>query len=321
MDTYTASNTVTKFLAKLVIPVALLAPLTTHASGESVGACDDAQRYVALAERANEDYKATEAIGFYRQAADVCPRYETWKSLGDLAAAERSESQARVALDAYSEAYNLASSRADMAGVKASYAQVFFDHFDRGEAVDIAFQARNLDPDNPAIQDLARDLMRRSARLTNEDVKRGLGGFGFKPPPLRNSIDDTVPGAAATGTTGSGQSAIRTQINFLYNSTDVDEETAPNIALLASQLAGEQYSGLSFIFVGHADRRGTAQENQALSQRRAEALIEEIVALEPGLANRISGEGRGESQPRSYGSTEDDHRANRRLEVMEARLP
>ena len=80
-------------------------------------------------------------------------------------------------------------------------------------------------------------------------------------------------------------------------------------------LGGPDYSDARFEFTGHADTRGAAATNQVLSLQRAEAIRERIVAMKPGLAGRISVLGRGEEQPRSYGQSESDHKANRRLEV------
>jgi len=52
------------------------------------------------------------------------------------------------------------------------------------------------------------------------------------------------------------------------------------------------------IAVGHADRIGTDQYNQSLSERRAAAVKDYLVSkgMEP---NRIHAEGKGESQPKT----------------------
>jgi outer membrane protein OmpA-like peptidoglycan-associated protein len=52
-----------------------------------------------------------------------------------------------------------------------------------------------------------------------------------------------------------------------------------------------------------------------LSIRRAEAIRDSIIAIRPNLTGRIAVKGKGEEQPRSFGTTAADHRANRRLEV------
>jgi len=65
---------------------------------------------------------------------------------------------------------------------------------------------------------------------------------------------------------------------------------------------------------GHTDVRGDAAYNQALSERRAAAVRAWLVGHGVDAA-RISATGAGESRPVRTGTTEADHRANRRVEI------
>jgi outer membrane protein OmpA-like peptidoglycan-associated protein len=65
---------------------------------------------------------------------------------------------------------------------------------------------------------------------------------------------------------------------------------------------------------GHTDVRGEAAYNQALSERRAAAVRAWLVGHGVDAA-RISATGAGESRPIRTGTTEADHRANRRVEI------
>jgi len=66
---------------------------------------------------------------------------------------------------------------------------------------------------------------------------------------------------------------------------------------------------------GHTDSRGTASTNQVLSQRRADAVRDALIAA--GVAaNRISSVGLGEGQPVAGNDSEEGRARNRRVDVI-----
>ncbi len=65
---------------------------------------------------------------------------------------------------------------------------------------------------------------------------------------------------------------------------------------------------------GHTDVRGDDAYNQALSQRRAEAVRAWLIA-HGASAERLTATGAGKSRPLRNGTTEADHQANRRVEI------
>lgn len=67
--------------------------------------------------------------------------------------------------------------------------------------------------------------------------------------------------------------------------------------------------------IGHTDRQGPADYNLGLSQRRAESVRRLVLAHHPELAARLASEGRGETELKYPGDTQEDHRLNRRVEV------
>jgi outer membrane protein OmpA-like peptidoglycan-associated protein len=174
--------------------------------------------------------------------------------------------------------------------------------------------------------------------VTSADIKRGLGNMAFKPLKLQHSLETAETGSGGSGTTPAttdsrvdasverrvdppvnqsvDQRAINIPMNFEFNSTRLDQSTAKNIDVLASTLAEVDFAGKQFVFVGHADQRGSAEANMVLSTQRALAIYEAVVALQPSLAGRISTQGRGAEQPLSLGTTDADYRVNRRLEVI-----
>lgn len=66
--------------------------------------------------------------------------------------------------------------------------------------------------------------------------------------------------------------------------------------------------------VGHTDVRGAESYNQQLSERRAQAVRDWLVGKDTGQT-RVTTRGAGESQPLKSGDSEEDHQANRRVEI------
>ena len=67
--------------------------------------------------------------------------------------------------------------------------------------------------------------------------------------------------------------------------------------------------------IGHTDSTGAESYNQMLSQRRAEAVRDELVAN--GVrAGRLTTVGRGETEPRASNDTSQGRAANRRVELV-----
>ena len=67
--------------------------------------------------------------------------------------------------------------------------------------------------------------------------------------------------------------------------------------------------------IGHTDSTGAESYNQMLSERRAEAVKNELVAM--GVApSRLTTMGRGESEPRMANDTAAGRAANRRVELV-----
>jgi OOP family OmpA-OmpF porin len=65
---------------------------------------------------------------------------------------------------------------------------------------------------------------------------------------------------------------------------------------------------------GHTDSKGSDSYNQALSQRRAEAVREELVAHGINASN-LTARGYGESDPVADNATEEGREQNRRVEL------
>jgi OmpA-OmpF porin, OOP family len=81
---------------------------------------------------------------------------------------------------------------------------------------------------------------------------------------------------------------------FAFDKSVLKPEGVTALDDFARQLSGAQYE--TIIVTGHTDRFGSDEYNQKLSERRANT-VRDHLALRGIPANRISAEGRGETQP------------------------
>ena len=310
----------------------LLMIAATYANADTD--CALAQSYYTQSVKALDDDNQREAFELLERAVAVCPTYQYFQEVGEAAAAfGESQLNARAA-EAYVSAYDLAVTAAEQARSIGRYAELLYHTNDPQKALSYIHEAKNLDPDSPWIATLAKQIDERSMNVTSADIKRGLGNMAFKPLKLQHTVEvaDAEPGGSGTTQTTTDsradssdgqrvgppveQRAINIPMNFEFNSTHLDQWTAKNIDVLANTLAEVDFAGRQFVFVGHADQRGSAAANMVLSTQRALAIYDAVVALQPSLAGRISTQGRGAEQPLSLGTTDADYRVNRRLEVI-----
>lgn len=281
--------------------------------------CSLGDRYYELSNKAKTEFKQRDAYDFLERAVEACPQYRYWQELGQLAADfGEAELNERAAV-AYVNAYELAKTPEEQARSIGRYAELLFHTGDPQKALTYIHEAKNLDPVTGWITQLAKEIADRTSQVTAEDIKRGLGGLAFKPLMLKNTNRSQVtePGSLESGSAErSGKRAINIPLNFDFNSTRLDKQTRKNITILAQVFLDQRYAEQEFLLVGHADERGDASSNMLLSVRRADAVYQEIIELQPMLKGRIKTMGKGEEEPLSRGNSEVDHRSNRRLEVI-----
>jgi outer membrane protein OmpA-like peptidoglycan-associated protein len=68
--------------------------------------------------------------------------------------------------------------------------------------------------------------------------------------------------------------------------------------------------------IGHTDSRGREAYNQRLSERRAEAVVAELIRQDPSLAGRLHPSGRGENAPVASNDSDEGRARNRRVELV-----
>ena len=107
--------------------------------------------------------------------------------------------------------------------------------------------------------------------------------------------------------------SIDLKVNFAFDSARLDNESLLTLDVLGRALSSEALNGQAIEIVGHTDAKGTLEYNDALSQRRAAAVVTYIVrnfTLDPAL---ISSKGMGERQLLDQDNPEAG--VNRRVEI------
>jgi outer membrane protein OmpA-like peptidoglycan-associated protein len=117
-------------------------------------------------------------------------------------------------------------------------------------------------------------------------------------------------GQPAPPTLGCG--SIIHGITFDFDSAAIRPESSPVLAELHKGLAADTRSRM--VIEGHTSSEGTEDYNLRLSERRAQAVVADLVSR--GLAGaRVSAAGLGESRPIASNNDESGRSLNRRVEV------
>lgn len=102
------------------------------------------------------------------------------------------------------------------------------------------------------------------------------------------------------------------RVHFDYDKSDIRSDTRDTLKYLLDFLLYNQH--LEMRLSGHADDRGRLDYNQALSERRAQA-VKDFFANGGLDKNRIKTQGFGEVNPAVAGKTEEAYKKNRRVEI------
>lgn len=102
---------------------------------------------------------------------------------------------------------------------------------------------------------------------------------------------------------------------FDTNKTELKSESEPTLGEMAKLLKAQP--NLTLLVVGHTDNVGTYKENADLSQRRAQAVINALIAKHGIAKDRLTPVGDSFSAPVASNKTEDGRAKNRRVELVE----
>ncbi len=102
------------------------------------------------------------------------------------------------------------------------------------------------------------------------------------------------------------------EVTFDLNSAGIKSSFSNSLDKVADVM--QKYDSVAQV-VGHTDSSGAEDYNQALSERRANAVVGYL--MESGVAgSRLTASGRGEYEPRESNATEAGRALNRRVEVF-----
>ena len=104
------------------------------------------------------------------------------------------------------------------------------------------------------------------------------------------------------------------RVNFDYDRSEVKTQYDSEITDFAEFM--EVYGNTNVVIEGHTDNRGSDEYNQALSERRANAVRDELVNENGISSNRVSTVGYGEARPVSTNNTDAGRAENRRIEAV-----
>ncbi len=100
---------------------------------------------------------------------------------------------------------------------------------------------------------------------------------------------------------------------FATNMSEIQSQYQDEIAAFADFL--REYNNTSAVIEGHTDSDGSEEYNQALSERRARAVMMELINRYGIAASRLSAVGYGESRPVASNATANGKAQNRRIEA------
>ncbi len=169
-----------------------------------------------------------------------------------------------------------------------------------------AAQAKDRDPDSPAMQAAAQAALAHAKVLNIVGVTRG--------------IDSTLKDLGARVVGREIRIALSADVLFDFDSYALRPAAADSLRKVADVL--KEYPTAPAIVEGHTDGKGADQYNQTLSERRADAVKTWLVEKGPVDAGRLKARGWGKTRPvapntKPDGSDDPDNRQkNRRVEIV-----
>ena len=103
-------------------------------------------------------------------------------------------------------------------------------------------------------------------------------------------------------------------IYFEFNKADIKTESAATLGQIAKMLSSDP--GLKLLVTGHTDNVGSFESNRTLSERRAQAVVGELVTHYSISSERLFPFGVSFAAPAASNDTEEGRAKNRRVELV-----
>ena len=126
--------------------------------------------------------------------------------------------------------------------------------------------------------------------------------------------EDVSRGVSVTNAEPDKPAAIDLNINFEFNSAKLTPEGSVLVGNLGRALKDPRLAGKRFRIEGHTDGKGSEAYNQVLSERRADVVRQELMALHAADGARIETRGFGKS--RLLDGVDPEAAVNRRVRVI-----
>ena len=126
----------------------------------------------------------------------------------------------------------------------------------------------------------------------------------------------SVSGTRGVSVSGGQQETVPSidlKVTFAFDSAELDNESLLTLDVLGRALSSQALRGQSIEIVGHTDAKGTLEYNDALSQRRAAAVVAYLTRKYPLDGSRLSSKGMGER--RLLDEADPEGAVNRRVEI------
>lgn len=134
------------------------------------------------------------------------------------------------------------------------------------------------------------------------------------PPGVAVDADGCPPPAPEAAPELAETVTIDLNLEFDFDSAQLRPSHYPEIDEVTAFM--KQFPGSVAVLEGHTDSRGTDAYNQGLSERRANAVMEDMVTRGGVARERLSAKGLGESQPIDTNDTDEGRQHNRRVSAQ-----
>ncbi|MDP3196878.1 OmpA family protein [Tabrizicola sp.] len=133
-------------------------------------------------------------------------------------------------------------------------------------------------------------------------------------PEIPRSFDGPGQAADIAASLDAKGAAVLEDLVFASGAAALTDGDYPSLAAVAAWLEANPRGTIAL--VGHTDASGSLAANQALSERRAEAVAAALIRTYGADPARVSADGVGFLAPRATNQTEEGRQKNRRVEVI-----
>jgi outer membrane protein OmpA-like peptidoglycan-associated protein len=165
--------------------------------------------------------------------------------------------------------------------------------------------------EEPSAKNIADGLVPPGATTRSTGATRSIGASGCaktrRIEVLPNNPDEVLA-------TTESLPSVSLKVQFEYDSASLTPAGAATVEKLADALRDPRLQGCRFMLAGHTDARGSDAYNQALSERRARAVQDELTLKYRIEPDRLDARGFGKRKPADPARPEDA--SNRRVEVI-----